>query len=81
MTAVNVTDLRQRLPEYLRQVQQGEEIVVTLHGKPIGRIVPERPEDEREAACKRLDALRGTVIAGDLLATLDEAWSGDADHL
>ena len=29
MTAVNVTELRQYLPGYLRQVQQGEEIVVT----------------------------------------------------
>ncbi len=81
MTTINVTDLRQRLPDYLRQVQRGEEITVTLHGKAIGRIVPDRPEDQREAACQRLDALRGTVIAGDLCAPLDEAWSGDADHL
>ena len=81
MTAVNVTELRQHLPDYLKQVQQGEEIAVTLHGKTIARIVPDRRESEREAARARLEALRGSVIVGDILAPLDEAWTGDVDHL
>lgn len=81
MHAVNVTELRQHLPDYLKQVQQGEEIAVTLHGKTIARIVPDKPENKREAALNRLDALRGTVIVGDILAPIDETWSGDADHL
>lgn len=81
MHSVNVTELRQHLPEYLKQVQQGEEIVVTLHGKTIARIVPDRQEDKREAALTRLEALRGTVIVGDILAPLDEEWTGDADNL
>ena len=80
MNAVNVTELRQHLPEYLRQVQSGEEIVVTLHGKPIARIVPDAGS-AREEALKRLEALRGKMIVGDILAPLDEEWSGDADHL
>ena len=41
MTLVNVTELRQHLPDYLKQVQQDEEIAITLHGKTIARIVPE----------------------------------------
>jgi prevent-host-death family protein len=81
MTSVNVTELRQHLPDYLKQVQAGEEIVVTLHGKTIARIVPDRKESKREAALNRLDALRGTVIVGDILAPLDEEWTGDADNL
>jgi len=81
MHAVNVTELRQHLPDYLKQVQQGEEIAVTLHGKTIARIVPDRQESKREAALKRLEALRGTVIVGDILAPLDEEWTGDADNL
>jgi prevent-host-death family protein len=81
MQSVNVTELRQNLPNYLKQVQQGEEIVVTLHGQAIARIVPEHREIAREAALKRLDALRGTVIVGDILAPLDEEWTGDADNL
>ncbi|HLF98793.1 MAG TPA: type II toxin-antitoxin system prevent-host-death family antitoxin [Methylococcaceae bacterium] len=81
MNAINVTELRQHLPEYLKQVQGGEEVVVTLHGKPIARIVPDRTESVREAALKRLESLRGTMIVGDILAPLDEEWNGDADHL
>ena len=68
MNSVNVTELRQHLPDYLKQVQQGEEIAITLHGKTIARIVPDRKESRREAALKRLEALRGTVIIGDILA-------------
>jgi prevent-host-death family protein len=81
MNSVNVTELRQHLPDYLKQVQEGEEIEITLHGKTIARIVPDRRESRREAALKRLDALRGTVIVGDILAPLDEEWSGDADNM
>lgn len=81
MISVNVTELRQHLPEYLKQVQAGEEVVITLHGKTIARIVPDRKENEREAALKRLDELRGTVIAGDILAPLAEEWIADADNL
>ena len=80
MTAINVTELRQHLPDYLKQVQQGAEIAVTLHGKIIARIVPERLDD-KHAALKRLEALRGTMIIGDILAPLNEEWTGDADNL
>jgi prevent-host-death family protein len=81
MASVNVTELRQHLPDYLKQVQQGEEIAITLHGKTIARIVPEHRENRRDAALKRLQILRGNVIAGDILAPLDEEWTGDADNL
>ncbi len=81
MNAVNVTELRQNLPAYLKQVQQGEEIAITLHGRTIARIVPDRPESARDAARRRLDVLRGTMIVGDVLAPLDEDWSADGDHL
>lgn len=81
MSSVNVTELRQHLPEYLKQVQAGEEISITLHGKTIARIVPEAKESKREVAFKRLEVLRGTVIVGDILSPLAEEWTGDADHL
>ncbi len=81
MNSVNVTELRQHLPDYLKQVQKGQEISITHHGKTIARIVPDQQESKREAALKRLEALRGTVIVGDILAPLDEEWTGDADNL
>ena len=81
MTSVNITELRQHLPDYLKQVQQGEEITITSHGKTIARIVPNRQDDQREAALKRLTALRGKMIVGDIHASLNEEWTGDADNL
>ena len=39
----SVRDLKSRLPRYLRQVQQGETVVVTLRGKPSARLVPLPP--------------------------------------
>ena len=81
MNSVNVTELRQHLPDYLKQVQQGEEIAITLHGKTIARIVPNSKESEREAALKRLEALRGRMIVGDILAPLEEEWTADANNL
>lgn len=80
-SVVNITELRQHLPDYLRQVQQGEEIAITSHGKTIARIVPDRQDDKREAALKRLAAVRGKMIVGDILAPLDEEWTGDADNM
>jgi prevent-host-death family protein len=81
MVAVNVTELRQHLPDFLKQVQQGEEIAITLHGKTIARIVPDNKDAVREAAVKRLMALRGTMIVADILAPCDDQWTGDADNL
>ncbi|MBG7602024.1 MAG: type II toxin-antitoxin system prevent-host-death family antitoxin [Gammaproteobacteria bacterium] len=79
MLQVKITDLRAHLPDYLRKVSNGEEIQVTSHGKPVARLVPELTEVE--AAQKRLDALRGTMMVGDVLAPLDSQWSADADNL
>jgi prevent-host-death family protein len=37
---VGVRELKARLSEYLRQVKQGRTLVITEHGKPVGRLVP-----------------------------------------
>ena len=37
---VGVRELRNHLSEYLRRVKAGEILIITEHGKPIGRIVP-----------------------------------------
>ncbi len=37
---VGVRELKTRLSEYLRQVKAGRTIVITEHGKTVGRIVP-----------------------------------------
>ena len=50
MQHVPIRDLKDRLSEYLRLVSEGEEIVITLHKRPIAKLVPmgEAPEGEAE---------------------------------
>jgi prevent-host-death family protein len=45
---VGVRDLKARLSEYLRQVSQGRTVIITDHGRPVGRLSPvDQPLDER----------------------------------
>ena len=73
MSHVKVTDLRQNLPSYLEKVQNGEELQITLHGKVIARIVPEK--DAPVAAQKRLAALRKKARLGDVISPINEGWN------
>ena len=43
---VSVRDLKDHLSEYLRRARAGEEIVVTSHGKPVGRLVGPYPSSD-----------------------------------
>lgn len=79
MLHVKISDLRAHLPDFLKKVSNGEQIQITSHGKTIARIIPEI--DQVDAAKKRLDALRGTMIVDDILQPLDSKWSADADNL
>ncbi len=43
-----ISELKSKLSEYMRRVKADETIIITEHGKPIGRIVPVKPTtDER----------------------------------
>ena len=45
---VGVRDLKARLSEYLRKVRQGQTVIITDHGHPVGRLSPvDQPLDER----------------------------------
>lgn len=66
MQEVRITELRQHLPEYLRRVEAGDEIAVTVRGRVVARLVPEpRPREPGTA--------RGQVtMAEDFDAPMDE---------
>ena len=40
MIKAGVREVRQKLSEYLRKVQEGEEVVITRRDEPLARIVP-----------------------------------------
>lgn len=56
---VGVRDLKAHLSEYLRKVQEGQVVVITEHGKTVGRIVPE--SEDVEARVKAL--VKAGVVA------------------
>jgi prevent-host-death family protein len=80
-TTVGIRDLKARLSEYMQRVKDGESIVVTEHGKPVGRILPvamsldERLEMLRKAGLvewsgKKLSNIKPPAInRGDKLAS------------
>lgn len=58
MRAVSVAALRRNLSKYLKAVQAGEELVATLRGQPIARIIPVVDQDARLGALIRAGILR-----------------------
>lgn len=79
MRTVNVTELRQHLPEYLKRVSKGEPIQITVHGHVVARMVPES-DAVAEARAKR-GLWRKTVHLGDVESPIDVKWTADADNL
>ena len=47
---VAIRELKNHLSKYLKQVQTGEEIIVTTHGKPIARFCQLEPTEELSSA-------------------------------
>ena len=41
MKTVNVATLKEKLSEYLGRVENGEELVITSHRRPVAELVPE----------------------------------------
>jgi prevent-host-death family protein len=60
---VSVREVKNRLSEYLRRAQAGEEIAILSRGRPVGRLLPPRPgagttDDEALARLKALPGIR-----------------------
>lgn len=75
MPTVTVTELKAKLSEKLRDVQRGEELLVTDHGNVVARIVPARDVEAERLALAKEGKLRlgtGKLPAG-LLASLRDA--------
>jgi len=53
---VAIRELKNHLSEYLKQVQTGEEIIITTHGNPVARLVRLAP-NLRIKAAQSLDNL------------------------
>jgi len=75
---VGAYDAKTRLSELLDRVEKGEQIVITRHGRPVARLVPEGRRDAAEAlaAIDRITARRKALAAQGVRITQAEirAW-------
>ena len=60
---VNITELRQNLPAYLKRVRQGERIRVTSRGQVVAELAPPTAMAEEAALARK--QLRGSVVRYD----------------
>ncbi len=49
MTTVNIAELKNRLSHYLRQVREGDEILIRDRNRPVAKIVPLSESDDLAA--------------------------------
>jgi prevent-host-death family protein len=63
MRHIQSSDAKARLSELLDLVERGETIVITRHGKPVARIVPENEERQAETlrTMERIEQFRKTM--------------------
>jgi len=75
-TIVGVRELKAKLGHYLRRVRQGETVVVTDRGKPIGRIVPfSTTPESRQARALELAGIGLIEWNGETLSPIEPAAS------
>jgi prevent-host-death family protein len=60
---VNITELRQNLPAYLKRVRQGERIRVTSRGQIVAELTPPTASADEVALARK--KLRGSVVRYD----------------
>lgn len=77
MRRVQSSDAKARLPQLLDDVERGETIVITRHGRAIARLVPEAERRQKEIddaidGIKRLQKETGRITVEEILSARHE---------
>jgi prevent-host-death family protein len=77
MREIQASEAKAHLPQLLDDVERGETVIITRHGRAIARIVPEleRRQEEVDKAIASIRALRqrnARVTVEELLSARDE---------
>lgn len=74
VATIGAYDAKARLSEVLDRVAKGEQIVITRHGKPVARLIPEGRQDVASAlqALDRITARRKALAARGVHFTSEE---------
>ncbi len=81
MREIQASEAKTHLPRLLDDVERGESLIITRHGRPIARLVPE-PDPHRDGIGKAVDALvarrrsAGSITVGEVLSARDEGRKG-----
>ncbi|QEH31797.1 Phd_YefM [Aquisphaera giovannonii] len=62
MSTITLREAQATLPELVRRLASGEEVIITEGDRPVARLVPATPSVEARPVA-RLGALRGTVLS------------------
>lgn len=69
-TVVNVRELRDNLSAYIGQATRGDEVIITLHGKQVARLLP---MERKRCRAEAYGSMRGTIwMAPDFDRTPDD---------
>ena len=71
MESIGLRELRQNASELIRRVEEGEEIEITVSGRPAARLVPAAPRRWQ----------RWENVAGIFTGLPDSDWEADRDLL
>jgi prevent-host-death family protein len=77
MREIQASDAKVHLPQLLDDVERGETLIITRHGRRIARIVPEvdRRQEEVDKALAGIQEFRkraSGITVGELLSARDE---------
>ncbi|MBD0274419.1 MAG: type II toxin-antitoxin system prevent-host-death family antitoxin [Acetobacteraceae bacterium] len=77
MREIQASHAKTHLPRILDDVERGETVVITRHGRPIARLVPEASRrqaeiDEAIESIKRNRIGRGRITLEELLSSVHE---------
>jgi prevent-host-death family protein len=77
MREVQASEAKTHLPQLLDEVERGETLVITRHGRAIARIVPEAQQQQQEIdnAIESIKALRkraGKLTLEEIVSARDE---------
>lgn len=77
MREVQASEAKTHLPQLLDEVERGETVVITRHGRPIARLVPEAERRQAEIAeavesIKRERVGRGPITVEEILSSVRE---------
>lgn len=74
MATLSIQEAQARLPDVIRRLKPGDEVVITENGRPVARLIPARPGAGQPEKPRQPGTLRGSVLYmdPDFDAPLDE---------